>query len=161
MEDNNTTNRINLFDFDEVLAHSCAAVEALKASRPEVASWRWWHDEALSTEAALITEAIEEMWDFIATLDGEHWILTARNGAAVEAWLAAHGRRDVFVNVISTSREETKDTPAAIKKTWTINEVLATGAEVHFYDDAYANIAAAKAHCPGVITHHVTGPARF
>ena len=63
-----TTNRLNLWDFDDTLAFSAEAVEVLKASRPDVEGWRWWHVPELSISAVMVTDAIEGMWaELVAT----------------------------------------------------------------------------------------------
>ena len=147
--------RLNFWDFDDTLAHSNVAVDAMKEQHPDIATWKFWHDPAVSTVAALNTEPIDSMWAELAATPGEHRILTARNVDAVNAWIDKH--RDTIPEIAllskvqSTSVESQKHIPAPVKKATEIASHVAAGRDVHLYDDNHDNLehagnAGATAH---------------
>jgi hypothetical protein len=153
-----TAPRLNLWDFDDTLAHSERAVSELRnATTPE---WMWWHDAALSRVATSRTAPITSMWLKLLATPGKHAILTGRNGASVEAWLADHTDHPVIGEavkaitvVISTSGANVKHIDVAVKKATIIAGFISEGHTVHLFDDRKLNLTeAAKV---GAKVHHV------
>jgi len=135
-------NALHLWDFDETLARSCEAVDALKALHPGVPTWKFWHDATLSSAAAANTAPIVAMWDRLAATPGEHRILTGRCAAAVHAWLALHPCYAALLSgVASTSEPATKHLITAVKKASYVAPLVASGRTVIFYDDSPLNVS--------------------
>lgn len=138
---------LHIWDFDDTLAESAAAVDKFKRENPDVESWKWWHDPQLSTEVALETLPIEDMWEKLDRTPGEHWILSGRVRAAIMAWLEIwkeHPKLGKIIKkidrVLSTSGAATKHIDTAIKKSRIIQRALKTYDEIHFYDDRRMNL---------------------
>ena len=152
-----TTNRLNLWDFDDTLAFSGSAVEVLKSTRPDVEGWRWWHEPELSISAVMVTDAIEGMWKELVATPGEHWICTGRCGEAVLAWLDLNRGKveglELVTRVISTSDKKTAHLDTAVKKAVFIQQEVQSGREVHLYDDRMMNLEHAQA--VGAVVHLV------
>lgn len=152
--------RVTFWDFDGVLADSEPVVAELAGRYPATPYWKWWHDPATSTAAALMTSPLVETWELVASTPGRHAILTARCRAAVMAWLAKHGSDTTLApgirrieHVFSTSRAEQKHIPASVKKALFIERFARANpdAELHFYDDSSRNLWTACARVPELI----------
>ena len=161
-------NTLWLWDFDDTLAHSEAALARVKADRasaaaegavlPEVPFWAWWHDPFISKVVAKVTEPMLGRWKYMDALGSEtnrHMILTARVGSAVAHWLEIHKNRDDEVGrgiakierVISTSSPERKHLRAPEKKSNEIAKLLAEFPDVTsvvFIDDNLENLERAR-----------------
>ena len=175
-------NRLNLWDFDGVLADSERVVSRLAHENPRVPYWKWWHDPELSARAALETEPIYPMWETLEAMEGRHAILTARCAHAVVTWLVARERDPrighlvkTFEGVISTSRTSEKGIPASVKKANLVEMILAGSnpdverpvvedvitnclgvrPDVFVFDDRYENLYKIGLRCPGVELHLV------
>ena len=112
------------------------------------------------------------LWEELERAEGRHMVLTARNGAAVEAWLE-HWRVSLAIGhlvgkierVISTSDPLTKDIPAAVKKSLVVEDILAgkfegfrvSAADIVMYDDHRENLEEIRLRTPGVNLRIVRG----
>lgn len=161
------TRRLNIWDFDGVLADSEPVVSRLASRFPSVPYWKWWHDPRTSTEAALRTPPIGSTWELLDRLDGRHIILTARCRPAVVEWLVSNGRDPLLAGKIqkieqvhSTSSTAEKDIPASVKKARFIGDLLLRedDIDIHFFDDSIANLHAVARTSPSVRLWEVVAP---
>jgi|7_EtaG_2_1085326.scaffolds.fasta_scaffold00061_57 hypothetical protein len=156
--------RLNLWDFDDTLVASRKVAEQLYADYPDIKREEWWHDENVSTHAALLTPAISSNWSAMSSTKGEHWILTGRVLGAVLAWLeenasdpAVNGALDRLIDVVSTSGRKWKGEAegTAARKAEFVAGICEDWEEVHLYDDTPENLEAVLELCPKVIPHLV------
>ena len=154
--------RLNVWDFDDTLAWSSEAVQRFKRKNPDVESWKWWHDPDISTEAALETLPITDMWERMDKTPGEHWVLTGRVARAVKEWMKIwrdHPEIGDTVRkidkVISTSGPAAKHLTVAIKKRRELKKALEVYDEIHFYDDHRLNLDAVADLSPNIFPHYV------
>lgn len=151
--------RLNIWDFDDTLAWSARTVEEFKRRYPQVENWRWWHDPKYSTEAALETLPVLEMWSEVASTDGDHWILTGRTLPAVKEWFSLwkdHPTLGHIVNkitrVVSTSGGPFQHRDTHQKKKQWIEDNVKGYEEIHVYDDSRQNIETIE-EIGGIVVH--------